>query len=150
MGAACKSRHGTAFNANRGMAQLSRLSYAACRATCQQRCCGANVSSLRHSAGIAFTGQPLPDESSAWPPSAVRELHLSRSTVTAAGVAHLTALPSLAFLDVRGTGVPRVHSLAACAVVIPPQRRIGIVTHVCGPMLRSCCRWVLHGLHQRC
>jgi len=60
-------------------------------------------------------GQPLPADSDVWLPSAVRELHLSRSAVTADGVAQLTALPTLTFLDVRGTGVPRVRGLRSCS-----------------------------------
>ncbi len=73
--------------------------------------CNAQVSDSGNVCLHCCAGQLLPEESSVWPPSAVRELHLSRSAVTADGVAHLTALPSLAFLDVRGTGVPRVRGL---------------------------------------
>ena len=37
----------------------------------------------------------------------VHRLHLAGTRVTAAGVAQLTDLPRLSFLDVRGVGVPR-------------------------------------------
>ena len=69
-----------------------------------------NESRLTLTAGQSGAGQPLPPEASDWPPSAVRELHLPRSAVTDAGVAGLVALPSLTFLDVRGTGVARVRT----------------------------------------
>ena len=83
---------------------------------------------------LAMAGQPLPEESSVWPPSAVRKLHLSRSAVTADGVAHLAALPSLAFLDVRGTGVPRVRGLCP-ATPLPPHQDRTLSVHRC---FRTC------------
>lgn len=65
------------------------------------------------------TGQVLPPSSSEWPPSQLRQLHAARTTVSEEGIALLSALPLLRFLDVRGTSVRR-------SVLAPLERQFGL------------------------